>query len=265
MFRSSLPLVVLGMVAQALAPLPAPALDADVVPVPILSARVTRVGEAVFPPSDCLAELDVTVTPDAPLSVDIGCTFATISIEGNTIVATREPPGSADFNVQVPEIVVDVPESRESYLPLVVTHTPGFASRLRPVSEDGEFYASAFAHPTCNCTYTFPALSAERLTFEGGRFTSTTDRYEFLVVSAKVQRPSDGDGVPDTNDSCPDTNPDTTIDSSGCSQSQFCKPFVIESLFDALACIKADWMGDEPPPWPGDCRVSFDSGSCVSR
>jgi hypothetical protein len=233
--------------------------------VPILSARVTRVAEAVFPPSDCLAELDVTVTPDAPLSLDIGCTFVTISIEGNAIVATREPAGSADFNVQVPEIVIDVPESRESYRPLVVTHMPGFSSRIRPVSEDGEVYAAAFSHPTCDCTYTFPALSGERLTFEGGRFTSTADRYEYLVVSAKVSRPPDGDGVPDTDDSCPDTRSDTTADSAGCSQSQFCEQFVIESFFDALACIRADWMGDEPAPWPADCRVSFDSGSCVAQ
>jgi len=58
---------------------------------------------------------------------------------------------------------------------------------------------------------------------------------------------ADGDGVHDANDRCPATPRNERVDSSGCSQTQFCNAHLAD-------CEHADWLNDEPLRKPADCR-----------
>ncbi len=260
MKQRSFGFLLLVIASQAGAPLPAAASDAELVAVPILSARIMRIAPTSFPPDpDCLFHPDVTITREDPsVTIDIVCTVITVSIEQNKLVATREPPGSPDFSVEFSEIVIDVPESHESYVPLFVTRLDG--NRFRPSSEDGASYGSGTRHPSGG-RYTFPAISGEPLRFgRGSFFPLEADRNELLEVSARVPTSSfpdaDGDGEADPTDSCPDTTPDSPVDSAGCSQMQFCGQFSLETALGLFNCFRADWMDDELAPWPRDCGVS---------
>lgn len=73
---------------------------------------------------------------------------------------------------------------------------------------------------------------------------------------------SDDDGVPDSDDLCPDSI--GSVDSSGCSAKQFCNDFDINytkkgrriylDWNDYWNCIRADWKDNEGKR-PRDCRV----------
>ena len=62
-------------------------------------------------------------------------------------------------------------------------------------------------------------------------------------------RDSDGDGIIDTYDKCPNTLSGLVVDYSGCSQAQFCN-----NVTDAEICDKVDWNNDEPEK-ARDCRM----------
>ncbi len=70
---------------------------------------------------------------------------------------------------------------------------------------------------------------------------------------------ADNDGVPDMDDTCPDTEYGAPVDTFGCSSDQFCSGIEIPksgwSMFRGMiACIFADW--DDNEGWlPRDCKV----------
>ena len=64
---------------------------------------------------------------------------------------------------------------------------------------------------------------------------------------------SDGDGILDLIDQCPQTDSSASTDLLGCSQEQFCGTFSGRGL-SALRCALADWKNDEPLG-ARDCRM----------
>lgn len=77
---------------------------------------------------------------------------------------------------------------------------------------------------------------------------------------------SDNDGIPDTNDKCPNTLERVFVDQNGCSQKEFCNQF---SCGDP--CDLADWRNDEKSPTPNDCQTIVEdhegklSPKCIPR
>ena len=61
---------------------------------------------------------------------------------------------------------------------------------------------------------------------------------------------SDNDGIPDSNDKCPNTLERTFVDQNGCSQKEFCNQFKCGD-----SCDLADWRNDEKNPTPNDCQT----------
>lgn len=57
---------------------------------------------------------------------------------------------------------------------------------------------------------------------------------------------SDGDGVANVNDNCPETGSGAETDGSGCSLDQFCFGFDATQASGFRSCRKADWQNDEP-------------------
>lgn len=57
---------------------------------------------------------------------------------------------------------------------------------------------------------------------------------------------SDGDGVRDLDDDCPDTPSSTAVDRQGCSQAQFCGAISVLDSTGRKLCLRADWKNDEP-------------------
>jgi hypothetical protein len=68
---------------------------------------------------------------------------------------------------------------------------------------------------------------------------------------------TDGDGVPDPLDRCPNSAVGTTVDTAGCSRAQFCATFDATTPLGARACRRADWQNDQPTASsPKDCVVN---------
>jgi hypothetical protein len=65
----------------------------------------------------------------------------------------------------------------------------------------------------------------------------------------------DEDGEPDITDLCPDTQPDTEVDSSGCSLAQFCAAIDTNIDHGRKICDHSDWKNDEPLENKGDCEA----------
>jgi outer membrane protein assembly factor BamB len=82
---------------------------------------------------------------------------------------------------------------------------------------------------------------------------------------AAAVRDSDGDGVRDVADLCPDTSAGAPVDATGCSQQQFCATHVPTSIAGAALCVLAEWPGD--PSSTPDCRVTVNASgiSCIAR
>lgn len=82
-----------------------------------------------------------------------------------------------------------------------------------------------------------------------------------LAVCAPADE--DGDGVPDDADACPGSA-SSGVDSSGCSQAQFCEDSSGTGLRGLLGCLRADWSGNAHRR---DCRPQFREGvfHCSAR
>lgn len=74
---------------------------------------------------------------------------------------------------------------------------------------------------------------------------------------------ADADGEEDATDACPGTPPGTAVDAAGCSLAEFCADVLAES--GRLGCLLADWRGDEPVGFPGDCSPVRLDGSLACR
>ncbi len=72
---------------------------------------------------------------------------------------------------------------------------------------------------------------------------------------------TDGDGVRDTFDLCPETVLGVEVDGFGCSLPQFCGGIDANDKAGRGACNSADWGNDEPGDEPEDCRAR--QGQCV--
>jgi len=57
---------------------------------------------------------------------------------------------------------------------------------------------------------------------------------------------TDGDGVRDLGDDCPNTPPSVAVDQQGCSQAQFCDAVSVQDATGRKTCLRADWQNDEP-------------------
>jgi len=76
--------------------------------------------------------------------------------------------------------------------------------------------------------------------------------YKFEVYGVPIGEDSDGDMIPDSNDLCSNTQPETEVDSNGCSVVQFCEKQVLCGPF----CDLADWKNNEQnEEYPRDCRT----------
>jgi hypothetical protein len=87
-------------------------------------------------------------------------------------------------------------------------------------------------------------------------------------VLATVFSDSDGDGVFDRYDQCPDSEATSSVDLDGCTQQQFCSTVTIEHPWGLFACITADWGNDEQDERnPRDCRARrvANGWTCVER
>lgn len=74
---------------------------------------------------------------------------------------------------------------------------------------------------------------------------------------------ADGDRVNDASDRCASTPAGNPVDTSGCSNRQYCAGFVTTTAADRRRCEDADWRADEASSGhPRDCVVR--SGACVS-
>lgn len=74
--------------------------------------------------------------------------------------------------------------------------------------------------------------------------------YWFLQECAASCPDADGDGVCDTDDECPDSDPNEPVDEDGCDIFQFCEQRVC-----GYDCYTADWMDNENEQFPNDCTV----------
>ncbi len=75
---------------------------------------------------------------------------------------------------------------------------------------------------------------------------------------------SDGDGLTDDQDACPDSPPGKLVDAAGCAQAEFCASIAV-GWSNLFGCLRADWQDDEPAhSFPRDCRLtgSWSSLSC---
>ena len=89
-----------------------------------------------------------------------------------------------------------------------------------------------------------------------------------VCLENQVFSDSDDDGEADSTDLCPETPPDTEVDSDGCSLLQFCSAIDANSNYGRKICRSIDWKNDEPLENKGDCetvRQGFSDFSCVPR
>jgi len=70
---------------------------------------------------------------------------------------------------------------------------------------------------------------------------------------------SDGDGVSDTVDECPDTPAGGGVDSQGCSTQQFCNQVDLGRYGSGgrFKCLTADWRDNEWRLFPEDCTIKI--------
>jgi hypothetical protein len=71
---------------------------------------------------------------------------------------------------------------------------------------------------------------------------------------------SDGDGIDDRHDRCPNTATGAAVDQEGCSIEQFCGAIDATTSRGRLICRRSDWRNDQPlmrPGIDGDCRVDL--------
>ncbi|MCP4904459.1 MAG: TIGR03790 family protein [bacterium] len=81
-----------------------------------------------------------------------------------------------------------------------------------------------------------------------------------------VDPDSDSDGASDRIDSCDLTPIGAAVDSSGCSLPQFCSGFdpIDDNEPLIMACLGADWLGDEPSSHePKDCKDEKDDDKII--
>jgi hypothetical protein len=65
----------------------------------------------------------------------------------------------------------------------------------------------------------------------------------------------DGDGEADLTDLCPETPPNTAVDSNGCSLVQFCSGIDMSVKHGQNVCNRSDWKNDEPLENKGNCEA----------
>lgn len=67
----------------------------------------------------------------------------------------------------------------------------------------------------------------------------------------------DGDGIPDSDDECPETPSGEDVDQTGCSAMQFCNHIALGGFLHPSRwdCRKADWKDNETRTFPLDCRI----------
>ncbi len=96
--------------------------------------------------------------------------------------------------------------------------------------------------------------------------SSTAVGYDIISFSGQIVPEiidSDNDGVPDSDDLCPDSV--GSVDSDGCSAKQFCNQYEIDYVRkgrkihvdwnDYWNCVRADWQDNENVKYPKDCNV----------
>jgi uncharacterized repeat protein (TIGR01451 family) len=90
-----------------------------------------------------------------------------------------------------------------------------------------------------------------------GDLSTSEDSLNACLVNPPFED-ADGDGEHDNTDLCPSTPAGESVDSAGCSLSEFCA-----SLAVPAACNNGDWKNDEPVANAQDCRIT--GGACLPR
>lgn len=245
------------------------ALAVDVVEVQIESAKITNIPAG----SPCLQNVGgVIVMPGTPVSIDLGCTVVTATVDGGMFRIVTEPP-QGNINPFI-DIKFSVPGSQGSLTPVVFECPFGveIISLAGVVGGNHLLYAGT----PCNNRFTIPLIAGDFATLHiQAGITSfggyTTEVRMLTTVASEVGVADlDSDGVPDSIDACPNTPAGASVDSAGCSQPQFCASKEISDFQSFLSCAAADWKNDEPLVWAGDCHPvsaggSWSSFTCQAR
>jgi len=91
---------------------------------------------------------------------------------------------------------------------------------------------------------------------KGYLFSALVDTIPFGFTLEEPVTDSDGDGVDDGDDLCPDTSEGKEVDVDGCSSIQFCRGVEI-TIKNRNDCIYADWKDNEGRK-PSDCYAVMD-------
>lgn len=103
-----------------------------------------------------------------------------------------------------------------------------------------------------------PQYTCETFTYNETNYVKIKGFTHTTVIGTEVED-SDGNGVNNEDDLCPETIEQAEIDSNGCSANQFCGKIDIPERGQRMAeaifkCNFAEWKDDEKRP-PGDCHV----------
>lgn len=86
------------------------------------------------------------------------------------------------------------------------------------------------------------------------------DLDECDAALAAATADADSDGVVDANDACAATPAGASVDLAGCSQTQFCNAFNVQTPTGKKDCQKADWKNDEPSMTKKTTDCFYDKG-----
>jgi hypothetical protein len=96
---------------------------------------------------------------------------------------------------------------------------------------------------------------------EAGLRLAQVERANAEAALAAAIADADQDGVRDSGDACPSTEPAAAVDGVGCSKAQFCSPIDATSGPGRATCNRSDWRNDEPlEDRPDDCKAT--AGLC---
>jgi hypothetical protein len=123
----------------------------------------------------------------------------------------------------------------------------------------------SISRPTADIAYAIAggipgeSLILDNLSFNAqGYFAQVTGALESCSADLETATAdTDGDGIRDLEDTCPDTASDAEVDQVGCSLTQFCAAINATTAHGAKVCKNSDWRNDEPLAVSnkGDCRL----------